>query len=78
MNEKKRIPLFVGEGPNRVEVGTVEVEHREGGTVFGNMDITNPEHREKLFGAYLAKPKVNPLIRDQGPELSFGKDVETS
>jgi hypothetical protein len=78
MNEKKRVPLFVGEGPDRVEVGTVEVEHREEGTVFGNMDITNPEYREKLFDAYLGKPKVNPLFRDQGPELSLGKDVETS
>jgi len=74
MSEKKTVRLFVGEGPDRVEVGTAEIEHREGGTIIGNMNITHPEYRKIAMDMYLAKP--NPLIKR--PELSLGPDVETS
>jgi hypothetical protein len=74
MNEKKTVRLFLGEGPDRVEVGTADVEHREGGTVIANMNITNPDYKGLLFDSYLAKP--NPLIKR--PELSFGADIKES
>jgi hypothetical protein len=76
MNEKKTVRLFLGEGADRVEVGTAEVEHREGGGfIMGKMDITNPEYRDVILGSW---KQTNPLIREQGPELSIGGDWETS
>lgn len=78
MNEKKRVPLFLGEGPERVEVGVGEVELTDdGAAVLYHVSITD-QNVSKMF----QNPKENPLMRYRpysvGPaEGGLGK-METS
>lgn len=39
----KRIPVFVGEGDNRIKIGRAQVEELPDGTSMVNISIDNPD-----------------------------------
>jgi hypothetical protein len=80
MNEKKRVPLYLGEGPDRIHIGTAEVEQKENGLQIecqldgwrGNGDLTNP-----IFHGLV--PRRNPLIKnDDFSSIGWLPELETS
>lgn len=62
---KREIPLFLGEGPNREEVGFAVIEETSEGQRITDVIVTDPEKYQKIFGEI---QKINPLVK----ELPFG------
>jgi hypothetical protein len=65
----KKIPLYLGEGPDRIQIGRAEVEHKADGTMIVNASIDNPDWGRWAVGGYEplrllgVVPSRNPLIR---------------
>jgi len=76
MTKKKRVPLYLGEGEDRTEIGYAEyADLEEGPTVFAAH--VEPEHMDVVFGSIM---NINPLMQPRrfftvGP---LPDDLETS
>lgn len=81
MSEKKRVPLYLGEGPERILVGTAEVEEKENGLyVSAKMDGWRDENRNSspIFQGLVPRRR-NPLIKDDDfSSIGWMPGLETS
>jgi hypothetical protein len=65
--EKKRVPLFLGEGPDRQEIGYADTELLANGTVICEMFVPGDLTMTAVIPEALRMaPKVNPLFKEEG------------
>lgn len=65
----KKVPLYLGEGPDRIRIGRAEVEYQADGTMLVSASIDNPDWGRWAVGGFEPMrllgvvPKQNPLIK---------------